>query len=202
MLTDEQRSRSRAAYEADGVRDRVGQAAELLGETMKMLLNAHVERHAMEWTAFESPIEIIFFSWWVAFDVAHSAWHMGNIRGPMLHLSTQREITIGASKYRLDFVVVPTSRTDDEHRLRDELFPKVAIELDGHDFHEKTKEQVTYRNRRDRDLQAAGWRVFHISGSELARRPRDATQEVYEHCLQEYESFQYNVYKTTLKPGE
>lgn len=50
-------------------------------------------------------------------------------------------------------------------------FPLIAVEIDGHDFHERTKDQVTYRNRRDRDLQAAGWHVLHFSGGEVVTRP-------------------------------
>ena len=54
----------------------------------------------------------------------------------------------------------------------------IAVELDGHDFHEKTKAQVAYRNRRDRDLQSAGWTIFHFSGSELFREPCNCVREV------------------------
>lgn len=46
---------------------------------------------------------------------------------------------------------------------------RVAIELDGHDFHERTKEQVARDRSRDRDLSARGWRVARWTGSELHR---------------------------------
>jgi len=42
-----------------------------------------------------------------------------------------------------------------------------VVECDGHDFHEKTKQQVTKDNRRERELQIAGWHVFRFSGSEI-----------------------------------
>lgn len=48
---------------------------------------------------------------------------------------------------------------------------KVVIECDGHDFHEKTKQQVIKDKRRDREFQTAGFKVFRYSGSELVNTP-------------------------------
>lgn len=42
---------------------------------------------------------------------------------------------------------------------------KIAIELDGKDYHDPVKD----RNR-DLELHAGGWKVFRISGSEMARQ--------------------------------
>ena len=54
----------------------------------------------------------------------------------------------------------------------------LAVEIDGHTFHEKTLEQVTRRNRRDRDVQIAGYTVMHFSYSELVRDPMACAAEV------------------------
>ncbi len=43
---------------------------------------------------------------------------------------------------------------------------KIAIELDGHDFH-STVEQRTNDARRARTIEAAGWRVLRFTGSEI-----------------------------------
>jgi very-short-patch-repair endonuclease len=56
---------------------------------------------------------------------------------------------------------------------------KIAVELDGYEFHERTREQVTLRDRRDRVLQRHGWIVLHISGSELVRTNVEALKEVW-----------------------
>lgn len=56
-------------------------------------------------------------------------------------------------KYRVDFMI------------RDK---KIAIELDGHDYH-KTKEQRTNDAERSRYLQKNGWRVVRFTGSEIHR---------------------------------
>jgi very-short-patch-repair endonuclease len=60
---------------------------------------------------------------------------------------------IEVGPYRLDF------------GLETETF-KLAIEIDGHDFH-STKEQKATDYQRDRYLQSQGWRVIRFSGSEV-----------------------------------
>jgi very-short-patch-repair endonuclease len=43
----------------------------------------------------------------------------------------------------------------------------VHVEVDGHDFHERTKEQVRHNNRRDRYFAIRGLTVLRFSGSEI-----------------------------------
>lgn len=43
------------------------------------------------------------------------------------------------------------------------------IECDGHDFHERTKEQAARDRKRDRDLQGLGINILRFTGSELHR---------------------------------
>ena len=43
---------------------------------------------------------------------------------------------------------------------------KVAIELDGHEFH-KSREQRTYDAKRQRYLQRQGWQVIRFTGTEI-----------------------------------
>jgi very-short-patch-repair endonuclease len=44
---------------------------------------------------------------------------------------------------------------------------KVAIECDGHDFHEKTKEQAARDKARDRAITAEGYTLLRFTGSEI-----------------------------------
>lgn len=44
---------------------------------------------------------------------------------------------------------------------------QVAIECDGHAFHERTKEQAARDKSRDRALSRAGWIVLRFTGAEL-----------------------------------
>lgn len=48
---------------------------------------------------------------------------------------------------------------------------KVIVECDGHDFHERTKEQAARDRKRDRAAQAAGYTIFRFTGSEIYRDP-------------------------------
>lgn len=45
----------------------------------------------------------------------------------------------------------------------------IAVECDGHAFHEKTKEQAARDKKRDRSILAAGFPMLRFSGSEIFR---------------------------------
>lgn len=47
----------------------------------------------------------------------------------------------------------------------------VIVECDGHDFHERTKEQAARDRSRDRAAQAAGYMMLRYTGSEIYRDP-------------------------------
>lgn len=131
--------------------------------------------------AIDSPLEAIFFAWWQA-----AIWNMDESRGGFT-IDTQREVVANGNNYRLDFVV-GLRDAEDAKRFRDggRLFPLIAVEVDGHAFHERTKEQVAYRNRRDRDLQQEGWKVFHFSWSEVVENGAVAVASVLQCCSQEW----------------
>lgn len=59
----------------------------------------------------------------------------------------------------------------------------IIVECDGHEFHEKTKEQAAKDKARDRDLAARGFTVFHFTGSELYRDPMKCAREAIEHLM-------------------
>lgn len=127
------------------------------------------------WTAVESPLEVIFYVEWLAHRGA--ACIAGD--GRALGLCPQVDVAGPGYRYRLDFAVVPLEPIHNVllRKLQRPLL--FAVELDGHDFHERTVEQVAYRNRRDRDLQAVGWRLFHFSGAEIHRQAHECVREVY-----------------------
>lgn len=59
-------------------------------------------------------------------------------------------------QYRVDFLV--TAEFSDD---------KIVIECDGHEFHEKTKEQAKHDKERDRYLTAQGFKILRYTGSEI-----------------------------------
>lgn len=63
--------------------------------------------------------------------------------------------------YQADFAIFIRDFSNDLMRI--------VVECDGHDFHEKTKEQAQRDKKRDRYIQAAGFRVFRFTGSEIFR---------------------------------
>lgn len=50
-------------------------------------------------------------------------------------------------------------------------FKWIFIECDGHDFHERTKEQAANDRQKDRAIQASGFPVLRFTGSEIYRDP-------------------------------
>ncbi len=134
-------------WDLPSVQVQLTEAAQCYGSLMAQRHRSMLVTMGPGYSKAQSPIEAIFWMWWVTLESIEPG---GN--GFPFSLLPQHEIE--DSKYRLDFAIP-------EHMI--------AVELDGHEFHEKTKEQVTYRNQRDRHLQAAGWTVFHFSGSELYR---------------------------------
>lgn len=124
----------------------------------------------------ESPVEVVFLVWWKIEAARRALSH----DPPELDLFPQDETKADNGKsYRLDFAVRPED-VDEwfEASERGIRFPDIAVEIDGHEWHERTKEQVASRNQRDRALQSVGWKVFHFSGSEVVRRPLECVTEV------------------------
>ena len=66
--------------------------------------------------------------------------------------------------FRVDFLYGFSETSGD-------LFKCIAIECDGHDFHERTKEQAARDKSRDRYLSTQVGRVLRFTGSELYRDP-------------------------------
>lgn len=58
-----------------------------------------------------------------------------------------------------------------------EAASKLVVECDGHDFHERTKEQAEADKSRDRTLQSVGYNVFRFTGSKLTRDPFACARE-------------------------
>jgi hypothetical protein len=137
-----------------------------------------------DWFPFESPLEAMFWLWWEA--ATHGCGR--DSYGGRLDLSQQREVEAGGQRYRLDFVVGVVHETVCRYASVEVTFPKIAVEVDGHGFHEKTPEQVAWRNQRDRALQQDGWIVFHFSWSEVIENGARCVDQVVSHairCLQE-----------------
>lgn len=73
--------------------------------------------------------------------------------------------------YRADFVI------DVEYW---DGIKKYVVECDGHEFHQKTKEQVQNDYCRERDLTLCGYTVLRFTGSEIVSNTAICAREIYE----------------------
>lgn len=127
-----------------------------------------VDIWSMEYEECKSPIEIIL-------NVAYDIKVFTNISlGISLFLTPQKHIDANGHHYIADFVF-DTNDLDDYVNLTPF---KLVIECDGHDFHERTKEQVKMANERDFDLKMEGYEVLHFSGSQIFNEPFKCAQEI------------------------
>lgn len=118
----------------------------------------------------ESPLEAVFLLWWNLSERALGVIY----RRTQDHIVLVQQIPVeaGGQTYRLDFAFYRSGPWFLEQR------PLLAVEVDGHAFHERTPAQVRARDTRDRALHAAGIEVLHFSYSELTEQPMAAIEAV------------------------
>ena len=111
----------------------------------------------------ESPIEALMGAATLLYDqlfmggprleICSAADFQNQERGKRLLIS---QMPVG--NYRIDWVLV-------------ERGGFIFIECDGHDFHERTKEQAARDRSKDRDIQRNGVPILRFTGSEIYRDP-------------------------------
>lgn len=82
---------------------------------------------------------------------------------------------VGFGLFTLDFVLV---RIDVFEETTEGI---VVVECDGHDYHERTREQASRDKRKDRELQAEGLDIFRFSGSDICRDAAGCAKETLNH---------------------
>ena len=127
------------------------------------------------------------------------------LAGPNIVIEFQSEI----GKYRLDFLIhrtqtIHSTTKNSEGKIvrASALFTwQMAVECDGHNFHEKTKTQVAHDKKRDRVLQSVGLRVFRFSGSEIWADAIGCAKEVYAQ-MEKDEDAKRDDMKSSVNPFE
>lgn len=76
--------------------------------------------------------------------------------------------------YRVDFLFGVPGPDGKEKRL--------VVEVDGHDFHERTKEQAAKDKARDRYMVDEGIEVRRYTGSEVWANPFGVAEEIIKRC--------------------
>ena len=116
-----------------------------------------------------SPIEQIFIM----------EWKFSNIEDKLhLRLKPQTPIETDKGVFKIDFIVIDENGGDNKFII--------AIELDGHDFHEKTKLQVEKDKKRERAIVRKGIYVLRFSGSEIIKDARGCIKEITGYLEKEY----------------
>lgn len=127
-----------------------------------------IERLMLAALAYRFPIE--------SGNVFFPAWLSSSRTGGTFALEPQKAI----GPYTVDFAL--TAKT----KINGARLARIVIECDGHDFHDRTKEQAARDKSRDRYLASQGWTVLRFTGSEIFRDPyicADAIDDVLQSRL-------------------
>ncbi len=127
-------------------------------EVFEEILSYETELYLEGAKATESPIEQIL---WLSL-----VFGMKDMHG--FYPFPQKEFELNRKKYIADIAIeIPGTQ---EYVC--------IVECDGHEFHERTKEQAKKDRSRDRAFQAAGIPVFRFTGSEIYADPQECAREV------------------------
>lgn len=118
----------------------------------------------------ESPVERLFVLG-MSMACCHVAgfddrpglfWSLdGGLHG---YLFGQVELTVGDRKIRPDFLL----KTEDA---------QLYVEIDGHEFHQSTRQQVARDRQRERAIAEGGDVVIRFTGSEITKDPRGCAEQ-------------------------
>lgn len=92
---------------------------------------------------------------------------VGQWRGNGYELRAQHQW----ERYRVDFALLPCDQQARPRRV-------IIVEVDGHEWHERTKEQAEYDRARDRYMTSTGAAVLRFTGREIWRDATLCAQEV------------------------
>lgn len=111
----------------------------------------------------KSPIEQMFLLQWNTFNMVDEGF-MDIPQLGFYMLAPQYQVPHGKSAYKVDFCLWGQARPGFGD---DQTLTKVFIELDGHEFHEKTKQQVAHDKERERFLSTRCDALLRFSGHEV-----------------------------------
>lgn len=118
-------------------------------------------KSAIDHKYIKSPIEQIFLMEWKAARLDEKL---------NVNLCPQENIETEDGVYIVDFLIRP--------RAVSTAVIGIVIELDGHEFHEKTKGQVSKDKARERAIVRKGLVLLRFSGTEVVKNARGCVGEV------------------------
>lgn len=147
-----------------------------------------IDRFSSRWERVlgktDSPIEARFLAAFCELSTEHGFEISKKLKRFFIRIEPQKVL----GPIRLDFLI---SYLCDLH-----LF-EIAVECDGHNFHERTAEQASKDRARDRALQLSGIKIFRFTGTEINSNPMSCALEV----LTEIENFQTKTIAAAIRKG-
>lgn len=130
----------------------------------------------------ESPIEQL-----LSLKLNERLYKYYSVNGNIEILGNQNnpKIVVDGKTYRVDILLEIAFKTQNKYL---DIF-RLIIECDGHEFHEKTKEQVVKDNEKNRALQKAGYEVLRFSGSEIYKNINKCVNEIIKFIYSKYNMF-------------
>lgn len=157
---------------ADKLDQLIREGAEAVAVRYEERVRSHIDQ-------CESPIEQLLLA---ALFVDHDCLEfdvifMGKCE-PNIRFSRDETIYVyqqaKVGEYRADFLIHDCSVPEEIQAPR-----WMVVECDGHDFHERTKEQARHDKKRDRFFQSLGFKVLRFTGSELWADAKQCAEEVF-----------------------
>lgn len=102
-------------------------------------------------------------------------------------IEKQSQIVIEGKTYYADFMLPVSYYKKTKNGFEIDFTKNFIVEVDGHEFHQKTKEQVERDNERERALQKAGYEVIRFSGTEIYHKAFRCADEVLSFILSKCE---------------
>ena len=107
------------------------------------------------------------------------AQHGESIMG-RINLTAFIEKQVQVAGWRVDFVLHYPSADGGYDENGYPVLKRLIVECDGHDFHERTKEQAARDRARDRVAQLEGLPILRFTGSEIWNDPSGCADEILE----------------------
>lgn len=150
---------------------------------------------------FRSPLDNGLPEWYARghlarFRLALPALERFNIRAyPQVNLQPKGSLKDRfweeeEGKYRVDVLAIlerHEGKKTEIHSRETEIYAKLIIELDGHDYHERTKEQAKRDRSRDRAFTKSGYEVLRFTGSEVYNQPVECVEEADSYLTEQAE---------------
>lgn len=149
----------------------VDQMAQRLADRLQPIFAADIKGFSSVIAGFcESPIETAMGA--ALFYLCHV-----NRGWPVIYMSTQARAQLKPgvdpkAGGALDCVRLAPQYHFENYRIDWAVFQGIGcvfVECDGHEFHERTKEQAAHDRQKDRAIQTAGIPILRFTGSEIYR---------------------------------